>query len=166
MIEDNCVPIHERSAGCITHGNSGRPDECHQTSCPVCGRTVYFVRYNGGTVWFDDLGAPWDKHECMDKQGCTTDHTKAPPSSPPIQFRLMRIRNVVRYYYQEYGVSVSGFCLFIGCDRKPASAWQVYPTDPAENPLVWKGRYCYLASSEGVLTFFNGKTFHLDPHKR
>lgn len=36
------------------------------TKCPVCSRSVYFVRpYSGGAVWFDDLGAPWPKHGCF-----------------------------------------------------------------------------------------------------
>lgn len=34
--------------------------------CPVCGCPVFFVRHNGGAVWFDALGAPWPKHVCFD----------------------------------------------------------------------------------------------------
>jgi len=26
---------------------------------------VFFVRHNGGSVWFDDLGPPWPKHACF-----------------------------------------------------------------------------------------------------
>jgi len=26
---------------------------------------VYFVRHNGGSVWFDSLGKPWPKHSCF-----------------------------------------------------------------------------------------------------
>jgi len=26
---------------------------------------VFFVRHNGGSVWFDQLGPPWPKHECF-----------------------------------------------------------------------------------------------------
>ena len=40
-------------------------DFCHSTSCPACGAPVYFVRHNGGSVWFDELGPPWDKHGCF-----------------------------------------------------------------------------------------------------
>lgn len=39
---------------------------CRPTSCPLCGDRVFFVRHNGGSVWFDDLGAPWPKHGCFD----------------------------------------------------------------------------------------------------
>ena len=41
-------------------------DFCSPTSCPSCGASVYFVRHNGGSVWFDDLGHPWPKHACFD----------------------------------------------------------------------------------------------------
>lgn len=41
-------------------------DYCRSTTCPKCGATVYFVRHNGGSVWFDDLGHPWPKHACFD----------------------------------------------------------------------------------------------------
>lgn len=41
-------------------------DYCRPTTCPVCGGAVYFVRHNGGSVWFDELGPPWDKHGCFD----------------------------------------------------------------------------------------------------
>jgi hypothetical protein len=41
-------------------------DFCRPTTCPKCGAEVYFVRHNGGSVWFDELGFPWPKHECFD----------------------------------------------------------------------------------------------------
>jgi hypothetical protein len=43
-------------------------DFCRPTSCPVCGAAVFFVRHNGGSVWFDELGPPWDKHACFDDE--------------------------------------------------------------------------------------------------
>ncbi|MBX9628706.1 MAG: hypothetical protein K2X82_33235 [Gemmataceae bacterium] len=27
---------------------------------------MFFVRHNGGSVWFDDLGGDWPKHGCFD----------------------------------------------------------------------------------------------------
>jgi len=39
----------------------------YPTKCPLCSESVYFVRHNGGSVWFDSLGNPWDKHACFDK---------------------------------------------------------------------------------------------------
>ncbi len=41
-------------------------DFCRPTTCRYCGASVYFVRHNGGSVWFDELGPPWPKHECFE----------------------------------------------------------------------------------------------------
>lgn len=40
-------------------------DFCKPTTCPRCNQSVYFVRHNGGSVWFDELGKPWPKHGCF-----------------------------------------------------------------------------------------------------
>jgi hypothetical protein len=40
-------------------------DQTYCTACPKCGCAVYFIRYNGGCVWVDELGIPWPKHECF-----------------------------------------------------------------------------------------------------
>ena len=37
---------------------------CRPTICAYCGAFVYFVRHNGGSAWFDELGYPWPKHDC------------------------------------------------------------------------------------------------------
>lgn len=41
-------------------------DRAVPTTCPECREPVYFVRHNGGSVWFDQLGEPWWKHACFD----------------------------------------------------------------------------------------------------
>lgn len=34
--------------------------------CPNCGAKVYFYRSpDGGSVFFEELGSPWPKHECV-----------------------------------------------------------------------------------------------------
>ena len=38
---------------------------CYPTKCSICGASVFFVRHNGGSVWFDHLGKPWPKHSCF-----------------------------------------------------------------------------------------------------
>ena len=43
-------------------------NKCWPTTCPICGSEVFFVRHNGGSVWFDSLGHPWPKHPCFDNQ--------------------------------------------------------------------------------------------------
>lgn len=41
-------------------------DFCIPRRCPHgCGADVFFVRHNGGSVWFDELGKPWPKHKCF-----------------------------------------------------------------------------------------------------
>ena len=37
--------------------------------CPVCGDEVFFIRHNGGSMYFDPpLGWPWPRHGCFDNQ--------------------------------------------------------------------------------------------------
>lgn len=38
---------------------------CRPTSCPRCQQPVYFIRHNAGSVWFSELGWPWEKHGCF-----------------------------------------------------------------------------------------------------
>src|SRR5260370_692225 len=42
---------------------------CYETHCPICRASVFFVRHNGGSVWFDSLGKPWPKHGCFFDDG-------------------------------------------------------------------------------------------------
>lgn len=52
---------------------------CSATSCPQCGKSVYFVRpYRVGAVWFDELGPPWPKHGCFNDDGNETDGDVGP----------------------------------------------------------------------------------------
>src|SRR5690606_2239839 len=38
----------------------------HPTVCPGCGRDVfYYENSNGSQVFFDALGSPWPKHDCV-----------------------------------------------------------------------------------------------------
>ena len=39
-------------------------DFCRPAQCQHCGASIFFVRHNSGSVWFDSLGKPWPKHEC------------------------------------------------------------------------------------------------------
>ena len=40
-------------------------DFCRATSCRICGKGVFFLRHNGGSVYLDELGWPWPKHGCF-----------------------------------------------------------------------------------------------------
>jgi hypothetical protein len=79
MTQDGmAIPIHESGSCSGYSGSSARlsaslsdyrgEDLCWCTTCPRCGEPVYFVRHNGGSVWFDELGWPWEKHACFDDQ--------------------------------------------------------------------------------------------------
>jgi hypothetical protein len=67
------VPIH-LSGSCGGGGQHWPPsawahrheDFTRATTCRICGESVFFVRHNGGSVWFDELGPPWDKHPCFE----------------------------------------------------------------------------------------------------
>ena len=77
-VDGRCVPLH-LSGGCSDGGGQSssndysgysRSDEscCFLTNCPECGVDVFFIRFNGGSVWIDPpLGPPWYKHPCLDQ---------------------------------------------------------------------------------------------------
>ena len=65
-------PIHLSGACPMADGGwvgfaqstSYHEDFCRPTVCQYCGADIFFVRHNGGSVWFDELGWPWPKHPC------------------------------------------------------------------------------------------------------
>lgn len=72
-MDASCGERHQ----CVGQVRTGTPrtwkwpheeDMCRKTRCPTCGDDVYFVRHNGGCVWFDSLGHPWPKHPCFDDE--------------------------------------------------------------------------------------------------
>src|SRR3712207_5993757 len=56
-----------KSGGRRTTWKHGHENFCRPSKCPYCGEEVFFVRHNGGSVWFDDLGKPWPKHGCFEQ---------------------------------------------------------------------------------------------------
>lgn len=53
--------------------------------CPVCGDDVFFYQSpTGGRVFFDELGPPWPKHPCTDRQ---PGPSQLGPILPPLQPR-------------------------------------------------------------------------------
>jgi hypothetical protein len=69
-VDGVCTPIH-LSGGCYSSSSrssysNDNEDFCRPTKCPRCGDIIYFVRHNGGSVYFDYLGWPWPKHACFD----------------------------------------------------------------------------------------------------
>jgi len=46
--------------------------------CPVCGDRVYFyMSPYGGRVFFDELGPPWPKHPCTDRNSNSYGHSRS-----------------------------------------------------------------------------------------
>jgi hypothetical protein len=41
--------------------------------CPECKKMVFLVWNNGGSVWVDELGWPWEKHECFNRESKVPD---------------------------------------------------------------------------------------------
>ena len=66
-IDGRRVPIHPDGGWECSVAALATPERtCWRTNCPNCGATpVFLVRHNGGSVWFDDLGAPWPIHACF-----------------------------------------------------------------------------------------------------
>lgn len=70
-IDGEDIPLHF-SGGCGWEGGftvriaTAENGQCHPTTCPECGNSVFFIKHNGGSVWIDPpLGPPWNKHRCM-----------------------------------------------------------------------------------------------------
>ena len=84
-IDGRCVPIHPGGGwNCgswseTRSASTSRPradwqsnDFTRPSRCPECGKDVFFIRHNGGSVWVDELGWPWPKHGCFDKPNTPT----------------------------------------------------------------------------------------------
>ena len=84
MIGGQAIPL-----GCRCYSDAqtaGRRDAgadfCRPTKCPSCGEAVFFVRHNGGSVWFDGLGSPWPIHGCF-QDGGNVDFVRDSPDKSP-----------------------------------------------------------------------------------
>lgn len=74
-INGRCIPLHKNGFCTVlskkTHIDFTKEHHtpnfgCYKTLCPICAESVFFVRHNGGSVWFNDpLGPPWSKHSCF-----------------------------------------------------------------------------------------------------
>jgi hypothetical protein len=52
------TPFHQIGPGC---DNNSANDFCIPTVCQVCGSRIYYVRHNGGSIFFYALGHPWPR---------------------------------------------------------------------------------------------------------
>jgi hypothetical protein len=65
------------SAPATAHWEHRDEDFTRPTRCPRCHAQVFYVRHNGGSAWFDDLGRPWLKHPCFDEPAPVADLRRA-----------------------------------------------------------------------------------------
>jgi hypothetical protein len=51
--------------GKLTYYHFSGRNFCKKSKCQYCGSDVYFIRHNDGCAFFDELGYPWPKHDCL-----------------------------------------------------------------------------------------------------
>ncbi|RJP58835.1 MAG: hypothetical protein C4541_07285 [Candidatus Auribacter fodinae] len=69
-------------------------DVCHKTTCRKCGAEIFYIEHNGGCLWVDELGLPWQKHSCFDND---------------------RYEDPSWYiYFKNYAIHTSGESIFFG----------------------------------------------------
>jgi hypothetical protein len=95
--------------GRVTSRATDTRDFTRPTTCPKCHAQVFFVQYNGGKMWFDELGPPWLKHDCF------TDAIEG-----------TRLRTALRHRIQVSGISKahhidSQLCLVIEATKLTSS---------------------------------------------
>jgi len=69
-IDGKVRPIHPYGCPCgerPLYSDDSLKRSVH-TRCPKCQKMVYLVRHNGGSVWLDELGWPWPKHPCFERE--------------------------------------------------------------------------------------------------
>lgn len=158
MIRGVCVPLHDGAELCPTARNGGQPDECRKTHCPRCGDQVYFVRHNGGAVWFEELGQPWEKHPCFDGwQGEI-------PSELGDAFYLVRIVKVLRYFPNNDLENKPRILLFLKQSVGVPGQWLLEAESSFDEVQTWKNRLAYLNPRHFALRFFDGIEVEVRPH--
>ena len=104
----NVIPLHRCDTTVIEWASARKanPDCCRRTLCPRCRlHYVFFVRHNGGSIWFDYLGPPWPQHACFEK----VDRPEIPTFllNIPEGIRCQPAQVVSCVYYERFKVSVA-----------------------------------------------------------
>lgn len=163
-IRGRVTPFHDGDDNCPTRAGNGQPDQCRLTTCPVCSQNVYFVRHNGGAVWFDELGKPWDKHACFIPE----DFHSAPAISGLDPIFLVRVRDV-RPLMKE-----SGYALYFGRDGRASDIIDILIDDTIESPprypkpprelMLLKRRWIYIDYSRSRVITLDGWEYRFRSH--
>ena len=158
MIRGVCVPLHDGAELCPTAKGAGQPDECRKTLCPKCGGSVYFVRHNGGAVWFEELGQPWAKHPCFDQSEVPS------PTDSGEPYFLVRIAKVLRYFPAGEVERSQRTLLLLQSNGPVHVQWLLVTPLPVDGVPDWKNRPGYLNPRRFTLRFFDGSEFEVEPH--
>ncbi|XKH61345.1 OST-HTH/LOTUS domain-containing protein [Halomonas sediminis] len=149
------------------------------TRCPKCQSEVFFIKYNGGSIWLDPpLGPPWYKHACFDTGHSTSGRGRLKTSFDGLEkgfgstIKIVVVASCVYNNYsgttslkaqfddsETYSFSVRGDArIFVGrlCFVDPPTK-AVWPVDDHGKRLYYQGAFSkHLSSSFPV----NGKTFN------
>lgn len=158
VIRGHTVPLHAGKHDCVGRQLYQREleDVCHPTSCPKCSVRVYFVRHNGGSVWFDDLGQPWPKHGCFDTAPSAI--IPLPPSWTAASYRIARVLWAARLAWEP------GFAICVACPNEPNLQLRV-PCDPTQHDLTkLKGKDIFYAKPLHRFQTFSGESFSFTAH--
>lgn len=133
-LDGNNVPIHPHG-GWECAGSRGQADAssdtCFLTNCPYCSQEVWFIRYNGGCVWVDELGWPWQKHI-----HCTS-------VSEPWWWPIVRKQGERGHTLQDAMRSLERGEL--GTEKLPARAPRVHPNVPGADCPSEVVQFCDIA---------------------
>jgi hypothetical protein len=116
-------------------------------TCPVCKTRVYFYASpDGGRVYFDELGPPWQKHPCMDiapSAGTRLSKFGSKPVQQPGWIRDgWRALRTVRFVagVRELGRQINDWWVLETRDLRTIDVVSVYLVEPPEvrrNALVF-----------------------------
>lgn len=164
-ISGSIIPLHDGDVRCPTAERNGQPDVCWRTTCPICGAPVFFVRHNGGAVWFDELGKPWEKHGCFAHSAAAPE----PPTKDAGYVVLVRVRDVKPLRKEE------GFVVAYGRERRKSDHVDIMVKKgpPLEertalsriDHLRIRNRWVYLDHDRSCLVTLDGRVLPFRTHK-
>ncbi len=133
------------------------------TRCPLCANPVYFYSNDyGSRVFFDELGWPWQKHECMaqpDTKNPSTKISKEPvlSISPSKLFKLWKYVVHTSYYELELQNIGSGQLIHVELSATTARRKLINPFDLQKAPFIVVCR-ANQNSKMAIASFFSFRT--------
>ena len=152
------IPIHQGNHDCVGRKlyRSEHEDICHPTKCPVCDKSVFFLRHNGGCVWLDGLGYPWPKHGCFEVEHLVD--IVRPLGLGGQVFRLATITNVQRL------ADWSGYVLFISCRDEPELRFRVEADVERHDLDVLDRKHVFYSKPLKLIRTLSGAEYSISAH--